>query len=169
MQLGFIFLFLMMYIEQKRDNIKNCIICNFLVMSLDEQSNYVPWHSTLVCVLSCVCVSHPGCLCSFMPVAPLCGMLLCFLKPISLVSLFFFSVLFCHTASSIKPFPSTGTSLLSSVESDYHPSLTNMQPEVLSSAGKALVMMLPPFLSDQAQIVVIHGSFHLFCQAIGEL
>ncbi|XP_069481753.1 semaphorin-4D isoform X2 [Ambystoma mexicanum] len=70
-------------------------------------------------------------------------------------------------ASSLKPFPSTGTFPLSSVESNSHPLLTNMQPEVLSSVENEPVTLLPPFLSDQAQVVVLHGTFHLFCQATG--
>ncbi|XP_074851171.1 semaphorin-4D isoform X2 [Carettochelys insculpta] len=71
------------------------------------------------------------------------------------------------TASSPIPFPSTGTSFLSCVGSDSPPSPTNTMPDVWSSTELVMVMLLPPFLSDQAQHVSVHGTFHLFCQATG--
>ncbi|CAM5155086.1 unnamed protein product [Natator depressus] len=90
-----------------------------------------------------------------------------FLKLFSLVPSFFFSVLFCHTASSSIPFPPTGTSFLSCVGSDSPPSPTNTMPDVWASTELVMVMLLPPFLSDQAQHVSVQGTFHLFCQATG--
>ncbi|XP_043370684.1 semaphorin-4D isoform X2 [Dermochelys coriacea] len=72
----------------------------------------------------------------------------------------------CPASSSI-PFPPTGTSFLSCVGSDSPPSLTNTMPDVWSSTELVMVMFLPPFLSDQAQHVSVHGTFHLFCQATG--
>lgn len=92
-----------------------------------------------------------------------------FLQLLSLVpSLFFFSVLFCHTASSPIPFPPTGTSFLSCVGSG-SPSPTSTQPDAWSGTDPVKVMLLPPFLSDQAQHVSVRGPFHLFCQATGKL
>ncbi|XP_019372853.1 PREDICTED: semaphorin-4D isoform X2 [Gavialis gangeticus] len=73
---------------------------------------------------------------------------------------------FCSASSPI-PFPPTGTSFLSCVGSDSPPSPTNNQPDVWSSTELVMVMLLPPFLSDQAQHVSVHGTFHLFCQATG--
>ncbi|XP_006022453.1 semaphorin-4D isoform X2 [Alligator sinensis] len=73
---------------------------------------------------------------------------------------------FCSASSPI-PFPPTGTSFLSCVGSDSPPSPTNNQPDVWSSPELVMVMLLPPFLSDQAQHVSVHGTFHLFCQATG--
>ncbi|XP_074876037.1 semaphorin-4D isoform X1 [Buteo buteo] len=70
-------------------------------------------------------------------------------------------------ASSPIPFPPTGTSFLSCVGSDSPPSPTSTQPDVWSSTDPVKVMLLPPFLSDQAQHVSIQGPFHLFCQATG--
>nr|XP_032628268.1 semaphorin-4D isoform X1 [Chelonoidis abingdonii] len=70
-------------------------------------------------------------------------------------------------ASSSIPFPPTGTSFLSCVGSDSPPSPTNTMPDVWSSTELVMVMLLPPFLSDQAQHVSVHGTFHLFCQATG--
>uniref|UniRef100_K7G786 Semaphorin 4D n=1 Tax=Pelodiscus sinensis TaxID=13735 RepID=K7G786_PELSI len=70
-------------------------------------------------------------------------------------------------ASSPIPFPPTGTSFLSCVGSDSPPSPTNTMPDVWSSTELVMVMLLPPFLSDQAQHVSVQGSFHLFCQATG--
>ncbi|XP_034630232.1 semaphorin-4D isoform X2 [Trachemys scripta elegans] len=72
----------------------------------------------------------------------------------------------CPASSSI-PFPPTGTSFLSCVGSDSPPSPTNTMPDVWSSTELVMVMLLPPFLSDQAQHVSVHGTFHLFCQATG--
>ncbi|XP_075456061.1 semaphorin-4D isoform X4 [Ascaphus truei] len=69
-------------------------------------------------------------------------------------------------ASSPIPFPPSATSSLSSVGTDFHPSLPSMQPEVVSSAETALVRLLPPFLSDQTHVSV-QGTFHLFCHATG--
>ncbi|XP_068780522.1 uncharacterized protein [Struthio camelus] len=93
-----------------------------------------------------------------------------FLQLFSLVPSFFFffsSVLFCHTASSPIPFPPTGTSFLSCVGSDSPPSPTSAQPGVWSGTDPVKVMLLPPFLSDQAQHVSVRGPFRLFCQATG--
>ncbi|XP_019410325.1 PREDICTED: semaphorin-4D isoform X2 [Crocodylus porosus] len=73
---------------------------------------------------------------------------------------------FCSASSPI-PFPPTGTSFLSCVGSDSPPSPTNNQPDVWSSTELVMVMLLPPFLSDQAQHVSVRGNFHLFCQATG--
>ncbi|KAM6230542.1 semaphorin-4D isoform 2-T2 [Porphyrio hochstetteri] len=70
-------------------------------------------------------------------------------------------------ASSPIPFPPTGTSFLSCVGSDSPPSPTSTQPDVWSSTDPVKVMLLPPFLSDQAQHVSALGPFHLFCQATG--
>ncbi|XP_049652609.1 semaphorin-4D isoform X2 [Accipiter gentilis] len=70
-------------------------------------------------------------------------------------------------ASSPIPFPPTGTSFLSCVGSDSPPSPTSTQPDVWSSTDPVKVMLLPPFLSDQAQHVSIRGPFRLFCQATG--
>lgn len=96
-----------------------------------------------------------------------------FLQLFSLVPSFFFSfsfsVLFCHTASSPIPFPPTGTSFLSCMGSDSPPSPTSTQPDVWSSTDPVKVMLLPPFLSDQAQHVSVRGPFRLFCQATGTL
>ncbi|KAM4708534.1 semaphorin-4D isoform 2-T8 [Discoglossus pictus] len=69
-------------------------------------------------------------------------------------------------ASSPIPFP-PATSSLSSVGPDFHPSLSSMPPEVLSRAETDTVRLLPPFLSDQAHVVIAQGTFHLFCHAIG--
>ncbi|XP_040396363.1 semaphorin-4D isoform X2 [Cygnus olor] len=71
------------------------------------------------------------------------------------------------SASSPIPFPPTGTSFLSCVGSDSPPSPTSTQPDVWSSTDLVKVMLLPPFLSDQAQHVSVGGPFHLFCQATG--
>ncbi|XP_068093986.1 semaphorin-4D isoform X2 [Hyperolius riggenbachi] len=70
-------------------------------------------------------------------------------------------------ASSPIPFPSSATFFVSSMASELHPSLSSMQPEVLSSADPDVVTLLPPFLSDQGQLVHIHGTLHLFCHATG--
>ncbi|XP_051497828.1 semaphorin-4D isoform X4 [Apus apus] len=69
------------------------------------------------------------------------------------------------TEASPIPFPPTGTSFLSCVGSDSPPSLTSTQPDDWSSTDPVKVMLLPPFLSDQAQHVSVRGPFHLFCQA----
>ncbi|XP_053858587.1 semaphorin-4D isoform X2 [Vidua macroura] len=71
------------------------------------------------------------------------------------------------SASSPISFPPTGTSFLSCVGSDSPPSPTSTQPDVWSSKDPVKVMLLPPFLSDQAQHVSVRGPFHLFCQATG--
>ncbi|XP_051497829.1 semaphorin-4D isoform X5 [Apus apus] len=70
-------------------------------------------------------------------------------------------------SASPIPFPPTGTSFLSCVGSDSPPSLTSTQPDDWSSTDPVKVMLLPPFLSDQAQHVSVRGPFHLFCQATG--
>ncbi|XP_077326069.1 semaphorin-4D isoform X2 [Lithobates pipiens] len=70
-------------------------------------------------------------------------------------------------ASSPIPFPSSATSFVSSMASEIHPSLSSMQPEVLSIADTDVLKLLPPFLSDQGQIVHVHGTLHLFCHATG--
>ncbi|XP_061230637.1 semaphorin-4D isoform X2 [Neopsephotus bourkii] len=70
-------------------------------------------------------------------------------------------------ASSPIPFPPTGTSFLSCVGSDSSPSPTSTQPDVWSSTDSVKIMLLPPFLSDQAQHVSVRGPFRLFCQATG--
>ncbi|XP_030049470.1 semaphorin-4D isoform X3 [Microcaecilia unicolor] len=70
-------------------------------------------------------------------------------------------------ASSPLPFPPTGSSSISSVGCDSHPSFINIQPEILNNAESTLVTMLPPFLGDQALMVSFQGTFHLFCQATG--
>ncbi|PKK28601.1 semaphorin-4D isoform X2 [Columba livia] len=69
-------------------------------------------------------------------------------------------------ASSPIPFPPTGTSFLSCVGSG-SPSPTSTQPDAWSGTDPVKVMLLPPFLSDQAQHVSVRGPFHLFCQATG--
>uniref|UniRef100_A0A8C3KPG6 Semaphorin 4D n=1 Tax=Calidris pygmaea TaxID=425635 RepID=A0A8C3KPG6_9CHAR len=71
------------------------------------------------------------------------------------------------SASSPIPFPPTGTSFLSCVGSGSPPSPTSTQPDVWSSTDPGKVMLLPPFLSDQAQHVGVRGPVHLFCQATG--
>ncbi|CAN8220132.1 unnamed protein product [Coccothraustes coccothraustes] len=70
-------------------------------------------------------------------------------------------------ASSPISSPPTGTSFLSCVGSDSPPSPTSTQPDVWSSRDPVKVMLLPPFLSDQALHVSVRGPFHLFCQATG--
>ncbi|XP_062456603.1 semaphorin-4D isoform X3 [Rhea pennata] len=71
------------------------------------------------------------------------------------------------SASSPIPFPPTGTSFLSCVGCDSPPSPTSAQPDVWSGTDPVKVMLLPPFLSDQAQHVSVRGPFRLFCQATG--
>lgn len=94
-----------------------------------------------------------------------------FLQLFSLVPLFFsfFSVLFCHTASSPIPFLPSGTSFLSCVGCGPPPSPTSIEPDVWSSTDPLKVVLLQPFLNDQAQHVSARGPFHLFCQATGKL
>ncbi|XP_048788103.1 semaphorin-4D isoform X2 [Lagopus muta] len=70
-------------------------------------------------------------------------------------------------ASSPIPFPPTGTSFLSCVGCGPPPSPTSIEPDVWSSTNPLKVMLLQPFLNDQAQHVSARGSFHLFCQATG--
>ncbi|XP_021237064.1 semaphorin-4D isoform X2 [Numida meleagris] len=72
----------------------------------------------------------------------------------------------CSASSSI-PFPPTGTSFLSCVGCGPPPSPTSTQPDVWSSTDPLKVMLLQPFLNDQAQHVSARGPFHLFCQATG--
>ncbi|XP_042720813.1 semaphorin-4D isoform X5 [Lagopus leucura] len=71
------------------------------------------------------------------------------------------------SASSPIPFPPTGTSFLSCVGCGPPPSPTSIEPDVWSSTSPLKVMLLQPFLNDQAQHVSARGSFHLFCQATG--
>ncbi|XP_065596731.1 semaphorin-4D isoform X2 [Cyrtonyx montezumae] len=71
------------------------------------------------------------------------------------------------SASSPIPFPPTGTSFLSCVGCGPPPSPTSIQPDVWSSTDPLKVMLLQPFLNDQAQHVSARGSFHLFCQGTG--
>ncbi|XP_056381443.1 semaphorin-4D isoform X4 [Hyla sarda] len=66
-------------------------------------------------------------------------------------------------ASSPIPFPPSVTSIVSSMASELHPSLSSMPLEVLSSTDTDVLKLLPPFLSDQGQLVHVHGTFHLFC------
>ncbi|KAM4808877.1 semaphorin-4D isoform 2-T2 [Rhinophrynus dorsalis] len=70
-------------------------------------------------------------------------------------------------ASSPLPFPPSATSSLSFERPDLQPSLSSMQPEVLSSTDIELIQLLPPFLSEQGHIVSVQGTFHLFCHATG--
>uniref|UniRef100_A0A803XV45 Semaphorin 4D n=1 Tax=Meleagris gallopavo TaxID=9103 RepID=A0A803XV45_MELGA len=70
-------------------------------------------------------------------------------------------------ASSPIPFPPTGTSFLSCVGCGPPPSPTSIKPDVWSSTDPLKVMLLQPFLNDQAQHVSARGPFHLFCQATG--
>ncbi|XP_075067236.1 semaphorin-4D isoform X2 [Mixophyes fleayi] len=70
-------------------------------------------------------------------------------------------------ASSPIPFSPSATSFVSSMASELHPSLSSMQPKVLSSTDTEIVKLLPPFLSDQGQFVYVHGELHLFCHATG--
>lgn len=79
----------------------------------------------------------------------------------------------CLTASSPKPLPPPGSSSLSCLghAGDRRPS-SPWTPWPASGAGpdsSSKVSLLPPFLSDQAQHVQALGTFHLFCQATGEL
>uniref|UniRef100_A0A803YLL8 Semaphorin 4D n=1 Tax=Meleagris gallopavo TaxID=9103 RepID=A0A803YLL8_MELGA len=71
------------------------------------------------------------------------------------------------SASSPIPFPPTGTSFLSCVGCGPPPSPTSIKPDVWSSTDPLKVMLLQPFLNDQAQHVSARGPFHLFCQATG--
>uniref|UniRef100_H3A307 Semaphorin 4D n=1 Tax=Latimeria chalumnae TaxID=7897 RepID=H3A307_LATCH len=70
-------------------------------------------------------------------------------------------------ASPSLPFTPIDTFSLPPVRTGFLPSPPVTQPEVWSSAESAVVMWLPPLLSDQAQSVSSHGTFHLFCQATG--
>ncbi|XP_073431434.1 semaphorin-4D isoform X2 [Dendrobates tinctorius] len=70
-------------------------------------------------------------------------------------------------ASSPIPFPPSVTSFMSSMASELHPSLPSMPLEVLSSRETDVLKLLPPFLSDQGQLVHVHGTFHLFCHGTG--
>ncbi|XP_056381435.1 semaphorin-4D isoform X3 [Hyla sarda] len=70
-------------------------------------------------------------------------------------------------ASSPIPFPPSVTSIVSSMASELHPSLSSMPLEVLSSTDTDVLKLLPPFLSDQGQLVHVHGTFHLFCHGTG--
>ncbi|XP_044129327.1 semaphorin-4D isoform X2 [Bufo gargarizans] len=70
-------------------------------------------------------------------------------------------------ASSPIPFPPSVTSFVSSMASELHPSLSSMPLEVLSSTDRDVLTLLPPFLSDQGQLVHVHGTFHLFCHGTG--
>ncbi|XP_072214911.1 semaphorin-4D isoform X2 [Excalfactoria chinensis] len=70
-------------------------------------------------------------------------------------------------ASSPIPFPPTGSSFLSCVGCGPPPSPTSIKPDVWSSTDSLKVMLLQPFLNDQAQHVSARGPFHLFCLATG--
>ncbi|KAM4052069.1 semaphorin-4D isoform 2-T3 [Anomaloglossus baeobatrachus] len=70
-------------------------------------------------------------------------------------------------ASSPIPFPPSVTSFVSSMASELHPSLSSMPLEVLSNSERDVLKLLPPFLSDQGQLVHVHGTFHLFCHGTG--
>ncbi|KAG9486885.1 hypothetical protein GDO78_006985 [Eleutherodactylus coqui] len=70
-------------------------------------------------------------------------------------------------ASSPILFPPSVTSFVSSMASELPPSLSSMPLEVLSSTDTDVLKLLPPFLSDQGQLVHVHGSFHLFCHGTG--
>ncbi|XP_015704835.1 semaphorin-4D isoform X9 [Coturnix japonica] len=71
------------------------------------------------------------------------------------------------SASSPIPFPPTGSSFLSCVGCGPPPSPTSIKPDVWSSTDSLKVMLLQPFLNDQAQHVSARGPFHLFCLATG--
>ncbi|XP_069817796.1 semaphorin-4D isoform X2 [Dendropsophus ebraccatus] len=70
-------------------------------------------------------------------------------------------------ASSPILFPPSVTSFVSSMASELHPSLSSMPLEALSSTDTDVLKLLPPFLSDQGQLVQVHGTFHLFCHGTG--
>ncbi|XP_072006881.1 semaphorin-4D isoform X2 [Engystomops pustulosus] len=70
-------------------------------------------------------------------------------------------------ASSPILFPPPVTSLVSSMASELHPSLSSMPLEVQSSTDSDVLKLLPPFLSDQGQLVQVHATFHLFCHGTG--
>ncbi|KAK1174454.1 semaphorin-4D-like isoform X4 [Acipenser oxyrinchus oxyrinchus] len=72
-----------------------------------------------------------------------------------------------QTEASPLPFFPVDSSSLSSVGTDPPLSPTTPPPELGSSAESSVVRLLPPLLSDQAQTVHSHGTFHLFCQATG--
>ncbi|XP_048656251.1 semaphorin-4D isoform X3 [Marmota marmota marmota] len=69
-------------------------------------------------------------------------------------------------ASSPKPFPPPGSSSLSCLGPDWSSSPRSPWPALSSGPdSRTRVILLPPFLSDQAQQVHALGTFHLFCQA----
>ncbi|XP_077886793.1 semaphorin-4D isoform X3 [Ictidomys tridecemlineatus] len=71
-------------------------------------------------------------------------------------------------ASSPKPFPPPGSSSLSCLGPDWSSSPRSPWPPLSSGPdSRTRVILLPPFLSDQAQQVHALGTFHLFCQATG--
>ncbi|KAM5136371.1 semaphorin-4D isoform 2-T8 [Callospermophilus lateralis] len=71
-------------------------------------------------------------------------------------------------ASSPKPFPPPGSSSLSCLGPDWSSSPRSPWPALSSGPdSRTWVILLPPFLSDQAQQVHALGTFHLFCQATG--
>ncbi|XP_058438763.1 semaphorin-4D isoform X2 [Marmota monax] len=71
-------------------------------------------------------------------------------------------------ASSPKPFPPPGSSSLSCLGPDWSSSPRSPWPALSSGPdSRTRVILLPPFLSDQAQQVHALGTFHLFCQATG--
>nr|XP_040131325.1 semaphorin-4D [Ictidomys tridecemlineatus] len=70
--------------------------------------------------------------------------------------------------SSPKPFPPPGSSSLSCLAPDWPSSPRSPWPPLSSGPdSRPRVILLPPFLSDQAQQVHALGTFHLFCQATG--
>ncbi|KAF7463324.1 Hypothetical predicted protein [Marmota monax] len=70
--------------------------------------------------------------------------------------------------SSPKPFPPPGSSSLSCLGPDWSSSPRSPWPALSSGPdSRTRVILLPPFLSDQAQQVHALGTFHLFCQATG--
>ncbi|CAJ0931120.1 unnamed protein product [Ranitomeya imitator] len=89
-------------------------------------------------------------------------------KIYNIIPPFLSSIPVCHTASSPIPFPPSVTSFVSSMASELHPSLPSMPLEALSSRETDVLKLLPPFLSDQGQLVHVHGTFHLFCHGTGE-
>ncbi|XP_023559974.1 semaphorin-4D isoform X2 [Octodon degus] len=71
-------------------------------------------------------------------------------------------------ASSPKPFPPPGSSSLSCLGPDSSSSPRSPWPAPGPGRdNRTQVVLLPPFLSDQAQQVHVLGTFHLFCQATG--
>nr|XP_020741777.1 semaphorin-4D isoform X2 [Odocoileus virginianus texanus] len=71
-------------------------------------------------------------------------------------------------ASSPLPFPPPGSSSLSCLGPDSSSSPRSPWPASGPGPDSRLqVILLPPFLSDQAQHVHALGTFHLFCQATG--